>query len=151
MKMLSPLTLRKEYWRERCIRWKQRHDERTTYLGKVRRALLVVVLVNQVRLSKKCQYVSTDANRQRTYLCPEWAEANSLKHLPPCQILIEGLLPDMDLKLKLPERNGESRRYVWFKKGGQSIEFPSFNIDLEDIDMGVSYTTAINNKYSRLL
>ena len=56
----------------------------------------------------------------------------------------------MDLKLKLPERNGESRRYVWFKKGGQSIEFPSFNIDFEDIDMGVSYTTAIN-KYSRLL
>ena len=100
--------------------------------------------------TEKCQYVSTDTNRQRTYLCPEWTETNSLKHLPPCQILIEGLLPDVDLKLKLPERNGESRRYVWFKKGGQSIEFPSFNIDLEDINMGMSYVTAIN-RYSRLL
>lgn len=55
----------------------------------------------------------------------------------------------MDLKLKLPERNGESRRYVWFKKSGQSIKLPSFNIDLEDINMSMSYTTIIN-AYSRL-
>lgn len=95
-------------------------DIKEGVLGELRCALLVVVLVDQVGL------------------CPEWAEANSLEHLPPCQVLSEGLLPDVDLKLKLPERNGESRRYVWFEKGGQSIKLPSFNIDLEDINMGMS-------------
>lgn len=95
-------------------------DIKEGVLGKVRCTLLVVVLINQVGL------------------CPEWAEANSLEHLPPCQVLSEALLPDVDLKLKLPERNGESRRFIWFKKCGQSIKLPSFNIDLEDIDMGMS-------------
>lgn len=73
-----------------------------------------------------------------TDLSPEWAQPSTLKHLPPRQILREGLIPNMDLQLQLTERKRVTRVGVGLEEGSKRIKLPSFNINLEDINMGVA-------------
>lgn len=73
-----------------------------------------------------------------TDLSPEWAQPSTLKHLPPRQILREGLIPNMDLQLQLAKRKRLSRVGVRLEEGRKCIKLPSLNIDLEDINMGVA-------------
>jgi len=79
--------------------------------------IFVVVLVNQVGLS------------------PEWAQARSLKGLPPRKVFIEGLVPDVNLKLKLAKRKGFAGGNVGLEQGRDGLEFPAFNINLEDVNV----------------
>ena len=73
-----------------------------------------------------------------TNLGPEGTQTRILEHLPPLQVLSEALVPDVDLKLELAEGKGKARRDVRLDEGGESVELPALNIDLEDIDMGVT-------------
>jgi len=90
-------------------------------LSKISRVgLLVVVLVNQVGLG------------------PEWAQASSLERLPPLKVLGKGLVPNMNLKLQLPERKRPSRGDIGREEGRNRLEFPALDINLQDVNVGVT-------------
>lgn len=73
-----------------------------------------------------------------TNLSPEGAQPSSFEHLPPCQELSERLLPDMHLELQLAEWQRAPRVDVRLDEGSEGLELPSFNINLEDVDMVVT-------------
>ena len=44
----------------------------------------------------------------------------------------------MDLKLKLAERQRLAAVHVRLEDGSEGLEFPAFDVDLEDVDVGVA-------------
>jgi len=84
-----------------------------------------------------------DGKRERekenpTHLSPERPQPSSLQHLPPLEVLRERLIPDMDLELQLAEGERTSRSDIWTEEGSEGLEFPAFDINLEDVDMCVA-------------
>lgn len=73
------------------------------------------------------------------YLGPEWAQASSLKRLPPLKVLRKGLVPNVNLKLELPEWKGPARSDIGRKQCRNSLEFPAFDINLQDVNVGVAW------------
>jgi len=72
------------------------------------------------------------------YLGPEWAQASSLERLPPLKELRKALAPNMNLKLQLPEWKGSARGDIGREEGRNGLKFPAFNINLQDVNVGVA-------------
>lgn len=89
-------------------------------LGEVGGVLLVVVLVDDVGLG------------------PEWAQARGLEGLPPAEEVGKRLVPDVDLELELTEGEGLAGLDVRAEEGGEGLKLPTFNVNLEDVNMRVA-------------
>jgi len=81
---------------------------------------LVIVLVHQVGLS------------------PEWAETGGFEHFPPSEVLSKVLIPYVNFELELAEGEREAGIGVGLDESCEGVEFPSFDIDLEDINVGMA-------------
>jgi len=88
-------------------------------LGQVGTPLTVIVLVDQVRFG------------------PEGAQSELFKRFPPLEEIREFLIPHMDLQLKLPEWQRLATRLVFADDSVKRIEFPPFDVNLQDIDESV--------------
>lgn len=55
------------------------------------------------------------------------------------QELGELLVPDMYLQLKLTEGKGLPRFKIWLDERSKCLKLPTFDVDLEDINVGMFY------------
>lgn len=83
-------------------------------------------------MKEKHEYgtLKNHVNTFDAYLGPEWAQASSLERLPPLKVLREGLVPNMNLKLQLPEWQRSARSDIGREEGRNGFKFPAFNINL---------------------
>lgn len=135
MKMLSPLTLRNEYYiflSDESSRHALIKDVKT-YLCEVWCTFLVIYQINQVRFR------------------PERSKPRFLKHLPPTKERLETLVPKMNF-------HGELTKWQWLagfnigsKKIRHSFKLPTLDINFEEVDMGMAYEAFQTPSQVRLL
>lgn len=82
--------------------------------------------------------MTINQHSELTYFRHVWTKARLLEPLPPGQELMELFIPSMDFKLELSEWKGLIGSNVRFHDRCEGFEFPTFDIDFEDVDVGVT-------------